>query len=129
MGRFGTVPFIIWTVTGLVAGCSATGSPTVSTPTSTATPRNTLPRPVPTFATPVGTRQLKTTIICFSRLSFPEDEEGLRTQIGPRAGIESLSIEMNNTMTVTYDPALTSREQIALAAKNLGFSVVDEPCP
>ncbi len=79
-------------------------------------------------ATPTAVRHLETTVICFKTLSFPEDEEVLRSQIGPRAGIVSLIVEMNNTMTVTYDPTITSREQIVLAARNSGLSVIDEPC-
>ncbi|MBI4214228.1 MAG: hypothetical protein HY534_07970 [Chloroflexi bacterium] len=71
---------------------------------------------------------LETTTICFRRLSYPEDEEGLRTQIGPAAGVVSLIVEPDNTMTVVYDSRVLGRSELVSRLRQLGFSALDEPC-
>lgn len=118
---------------GLLVACSAA-------PSASPAPRTGEVGPVPPTrlgasqpptrpaASPHVPTTLETTTICFQRLSYPEDEEGLRTQIGPAAGVVSLIVEPDDTMTVVYDSQVLARSELVSRLRQLGFSALDEPC-
>lgn len=123
--------FTLWLAPALLlSSCTSNSESPAQVPAPTPAARATTVRPL-TRATPVPSPslgQLQTTVICFDRINFPEDDEGLRTQIGPALGIIALSVEPNDTMTVTFDPEVTSRDLIVSLARGLGFSARDAPC-
>lgn len=118
----------------VLVGCGqgATAAPPAAPQATLApTPQRVVPagaQPAFTPSAGAGAGRRETTVICFERISFPEDEEGLRTQIGPMAGIISLIVEPDDTMTVSFDPAVLAREEIVLRARSLGFSALSDPC-
>lgn len=99
------------------------------TPTSlptapTQTPMPTLmPTQPPPTLTPTPSGELKTDIIHFAGVQFPENLEVMRQDISFLSGIRDVQVGYEN-VEVTYNPEQVSLEEIMKLIRNHGFEDV-----
>jgi len=71
---------------------------------------------------------LSLVVIHFAPLSQPVDAEALNTQVGTLAGVVTMRIGFDDSVTIQYDPQRTTCEGIAETVRALGFSVRSYEC-